>query len=152
MSIASTVAKKLIKVRERMHSLSSELEKLAREVDSGVDAILDSDNTTHNDDDVVIIGDFKLVLTCIACPEQYDAYYDNEDVPCAYFRLRHGEFTVRVPDAEGTLVYDTTRIEGDGVFASAEERLFQLTAGVDAVKDYLLQLYRKTVKEALERK
>lgn len=34
----------------------------------------------------------KLVLTCAACPEQYDAYLGG--VKIGYLRLRHGFFTV----------------------------------------------------------
>ena len=41
----------------------------------------------------------KLVLTCGACPEQYDAFDGERQV--GYLRLRHGHFTVTCPDVGG---------------------------------------------------
>ncbi len=46
----------------------------------------------------------RLVLTCSACPEQYDVF--DGDRLIGYLRLRHSEFTARWPDAGGEVVYD----------------------------------------------
>lgn len=59
----------------------------------------------------------RLEMTCQACPEQYDAFVEDELV--AYLRLRHGTFTVEMPDAGGTLVY-SARTNGDGAFDESE--------------------------------
>lgn len=55
----------------------------------------------------------RLEQTCGACPEQYEAFYNDEQV--GYLRLRHGLFSVRFPDAQGKTLY-TTHPKGDGVF------------------------------------
>lgn len=60
---------------------------------------------------------YELVLTCGACPEQYDVLKDSEIV--AYLRLRHGRFTVNVPDVGGKLLYET-HPKGDGIFTDDE--------------------------------
>jgi hypothetical protein len=64
----------------------------------------------------------RLVQSCYACPEQYDAYHGDQIV--AYLRLRHGRFTVECPDIGGTLVYEA-HPEGDGIFVD-DERSFYL--------------------------
>lgn len=152
MSIKTQIASKLVKIREELHELAGKLESVARQVDINVDTILEeeaAEEMTDADDELFRyerrIGDFVLKLTSIACPEQYDAYYGEEAVPCAYFRLRNGIFNVRVPDVEGHVVYETTDIVGDGCFDNEQERSAQLLAGVTAVEKYLLQLYRKTL-------
>ena len=63
----------------------------------------------------------KLLLTCSACPEQYDAYLDG--VLVGYLRMRHGNFTVDCPDVSGELVYEA-QPEGDGAFESGEREHF----------------------------
>ncbi|MDB4314471.1 hypothetical protein N9955_00420 [bacterium] len=79
---------------------------------------------------------FTLVKTCDACPEQYDVYRGDQMV--AYFRLRHGHFTARVPDVEGGIVYESNTI-GDGCF-EPEEREKELTKACESVY-YELQSY-----------
>jgi len=37
------------------------------------------------------INGYKLVLTCGACPEQYDVFKNGQQV--GYLRLRHGFFS-----------------------------------------------------------
>ena len=74
----------------------------------------------------VNIKGFRLVLTCGACPEQYDVFKDGVEV--GYLRLRHGCFTA---EADGKLVYDAEP-DGDGIFTQ-EEREKYLTAAVDAI-------------------
>jgi hypothetical protein len=63
------------------------------------------------------IGVFRLVMTCGACPEQYDVYRNGEQV--AYFRLRHGTFRVDVPNAAGKTIFEVCP-EGDGAFTNFE--------------------------------
>lgn len=60
-----------------------------------------------------------LVITCPACPEQYDVFKGDKQV--AYFRLRHGVFTVDYPDVEGDEIY-YAEPKGNGIF-DKDERL-----------------------------
>lgn len=71
-----------------------------------------------------------LDRTCFACPEQYDVFLNDERI--GYLRLRHGSFTASYPDWDGKLVYHTTEVIGDGIFASSE-RETQLTKAVIAL-------------------
>lgn len=71
--------------------------------------------------------------TCDACPEQYDAYMDDERV--GYLRLRHGVFTVVCPDIGGTLVYEALP-EGDGGFFD-QERDYYLRFAADAILNWV---------------
>lgn len=75
-----------------------------------------------------ILG-YDLVLTCGACPEQYDVFKDGEQV--GYLRLRHGYFRADYPDCGGETVYTATP-EGDGIFEE-DERDFYLTAAIQAI-------------------
>ncbi len=63
----------------------------------------------------------RLVLTCSACPEQYDAF--DEDVQVGYLRLRHGHFRVDCPDVGGQTVYEAFT-NGDGSFDDDERDYF----------------------------
>lgn len=76
--------------------------------------------------------DYKLSETCSACPEQYDVFLDG--VRVAYFRLRHGIFTVDVPDAGGETIY-TAYPNGDGIFEAAE-RDYYIHNALGAVEKY----------------
>lgn len=60
--------------------------------------------------------------TCEACPEQYDAFFENKLV--GFLRLRHGVFRVECPDSGGAVVY-TAKTKGDGCF-SVDEREYHL--------------------------
>ncbi len=73
----------------------------------------------------------RLILrrTCTSHPEQYDAYKGEERV--AYFRLRHGRFTVSMPHAGDPAIFESYP-EGDGEFTD-EERDTELAAGCKAV-------------------
>ena len=75
------------------------------------------------------IDDIKLVKTCEACPEQYDAFLDGEQI--GYLRLRHGFFRVEHPDSGGAVVY-TDNPKGDGCFES-HEREYYLTRAKQAL-------------------
>jgi hypothetical protein len=88
---------------------------------------------------------YKLVLTCGACPEQYDVMLDDERV--AYFRLRHGRFTANCPDPGGDEVY-VAHPEGDGVFEDAERERF-LREALDAVTQWLR--FSRSVKVFVQR-
>jgi hypothetical protein len=70
---------------------------------------------------------YRLVLTCGACPEQYDVF-DEAGQQVGYMRLRHGNFVVSHPDVGGDSVY-CARPRGDGIFM-ANERQFHLTQGI----------------------
>lgn len=58
--------------------------------------------------------EIELVMTCGACPEQYDAFYNGSEV--GYLRLRHGSFSVY---CEGEEVY-SAQPKGDGIFEPDE--------------------------------
>lgn len=72
----------------------------------------------------------KLVLTCGACPEQYDAYHGDKKV--GYLRLRHGYFAVTYPWVDGELLYDDYP-HGDGMF-EGYERKFYLDKAIEVIK------------------
>lgn len=78
----------------------------------------------------------NLVMTCTSCPEQYYAYLGNQRV--GYLRLRHGYFYAQLMDAHATTVYSTEDIDGDGSFASDEERHRELTRASIAILNGLM--------------
>lgn len=78
----------------------------------------------------LMIGGLRLVLTCGACPEQYDVYDGDEQV--GYLRLRHGRFRAEVPHSGGRTVYEGLPM-GDGIFLD-EERDRYLTTAVRAIQ------------------
>lgn len=73
---------------------------------------------------------YQLVMTCSACPEQYDML-DQDGNTVGYFRLRHGYFSVQYPDVGGKLVFEACP-EGDGMFKDTEREGF-LSAGMQAI-------------------
>ena len=75
-----------------------------------------------------------LVRTCLACPEQYDAIDATTGDTIGYLRLRHGHFTVEVPDVYGELVYESYP-EGDGIFEE-DERDAELAAAILAIAEW----------------
>lgn len=72
----------------------------------------------------------RLALTCKAFPEQYDAY-DEDGQQVGYLRLRHGRFSVEVPDVGERKVFEAAP-EGQGSFTD-EERAGYLQQAVDAI-------------------
>lgn len=94
------------------------------------------DQYTHpNYANLHILG-CTLVMTCGACPEQYDVFYEDPEqdyktVQVGYFRLRHGSFTAEYPDVCGKLVYQACP-KGDGTFYD-DERKEYLTEAVKAI-------------------
>ena len=50
------------------------------------------------------MSEIRLVQTCGACPEQYDAFIGERQV--GYLRARWGHFTVTCPDVGGEVIYE----------------------------------------------
>lgn len=73
---------------------------------------------------------FKLVLTCYACPEQYEVYHDGKVV--GYIRLRHGKLYAQYPGAGGETVYEA-KPRGDGRFEDEQSRVMHLNAVCRAI-------------------
>ena len=69
----------------------------------------------------ITTDNIMLLRTCMACPEQYDAYYRAEKI--GYLRLRHGYFRVDFPDCNGEVIYEATP-EGDGIFLEHEREKY----------------------------
>lgn len=74
----------------------------------------------------------RLIRTCFACPEQYDVFYEDQQI--GYLRLRHGAFRADYPDCGGVTVYEASP-QGDGVFEDEEREQYLLEA-VIAIMDY----------------
>jgi hypothetical protein len=67
--------------------------------------------------------EIRLVRTCTACPEQYDAMRGDDRV--GYLRLRHGQFTVQLRDPDGPVVYEVSvGNELNGMFTDGQRELF----------------------------
>ncbi len=64
----------------------------------------------------------KLIETCGACPEQYDVVDMNNQI-VGYWRLRHGHFTVEVPDCGGKLILSEYP-DGNGWFTEDERAIY----------------------------
>ena len=75
------------------------------------------------------INGYELVLTCSACPEQYEVF--KEDKQVAYLRLRHGSFYASCPDCCDNIVYEAEP-NGDGEFDD-DEREKYLREAITAV-------------------
>lgn len=75
----------------------------------------------------------EIKMTSCACPEQYDIFKDGKQV--AYYRLRHGEFTVDYPNVSGEEIMSECP-NGDGIFDD-NERLNYLSK---AMRKVLLKL------------
>jgi hypothetical protein len=88
----------------------------------------------------------RLVLTCDACPEQYDAFYGDQMV--GYLRLRHGRFIVNCPDIGGDLVYSASP-DGDGAF-NDDEREKYLQSAVKAIQQWMREHNKMTKKDCGE--
>lgn len=73
--------------------------------------------------------ELRLVMTCCACPEQYDVFLGDTQV--GYLRLRHGEFRADYPDCGGETVYRASP-KGDGRFEDDEREHF-LQLALDAL-------------------
>ena len=82
----------------------------------------------------LLIHGYKLVQTCQACPEQYEVF-DSSGEQVGYLRLRHGHFTVEVPDVADTLVYEAEP-EGDGIFET-KERMYYLYRAINEIINHI---------------
>lgn len=78
-------------------------------------------------------SDIELVMTCPACPEQYDAFFEGAHI--GYLRLRHGLFSVRCPDADGEVVFSSDT-HGDGEFQQYEREKY-LNLAKQAIIEYI---------------
>lgn len=84
----------------------------------------------------------RFNMTCSACPEQYDVYYNygtkdnvHEEI-VGYVRLRHGYLYALVCDKEFSYeveVYNTDDVKGDGCFNDDKERKYHLSKIEDAI-------------------
>lgn len=79
----------------------------------------------------VILG-CKLTCTCSSSPEQYDVYWDDDEI--GYLRLRHGCFYADYIECGGYRAYSSESMSGDGSFDDDEREEF-LTRAVLALKD-----------------
>lgn len=73
-----------------------------------------------------------LVITCDACPEQYDVFHNGEQI--GYLRLRHGYFAARYGGVNGPTVYESDA-KGDGSFNDGE-REYHLVRSVANLLNY----------------
>lgn len=73
------------------------------------------------------IEGLQFVLTCCACPEQYDVFKNNKQV--GYVRLRWGTIRAEYPDVGGKEVYRAEIGDGawTGAFPNESERATHLT-------------------------
>lgn len=83
----------------------------------------------------------ELVKTCGACPEQYDAYFNGDQV--GYLRLRHGIFRVDYGFCGGDTIL-IERPEGDGCFEE-DERGYYLDLACQAIMDEMFKRGRTDV-------
>lgn len=73
----------------------------------------------------------RVVLTCGACPEQYDVFLGPLQI--GYLRLRHGDFRADYPECGGETVYEASP-RGDGEFED-DERDYYLRFALKALLD-----------------
>lgn len=76
---------------------------------------------------------YSVVMTCGACPEQYDVFLEGKMV--GYIRMRHGTFTVDSTGDNTTHLFSAYP-KGDGCFQNDEERQFYLDLAVKAIDLY----------------
>lgn len=82
---------------------------------------------------------FEFRLTCGACPEQYDVYFDDEQV--AYVRLRWGALRCDYPCCGGEVIFtaDLNDYPMQGEFASYEQRDFYLEKIAQSIYNKIFQ-------------
>ncbi|WP_228203407.1 hypothetical protein [Acinetobacter sp. CFCC 10889] len=78
------------------------------------------------------LNQIELVMTCYACPEQYNAFHNGKQV--GYLRLRHGCFSVDYPDHFGDEIFYSEEMQGDGMFEDGEREHFLMKAKEAIVK------------------
>ena len=81
--------------------------------------------------------DIRLVSTCNACPEQYDAYLGAELV--GFLRLRWGAFTVTCPDPGGIQVYHREMGNSfQGLFHNTKQRKKELKKARNSIAKWII--------------
>lgn len=71
----------------------------------------------------LIFKGLYFVLTCHACPEQYDVWDIEKDTQVGYVRLRWGRLRADTPDVGGrTVFYHEFEGGHKGIFKDDEER------------------------------
>lgn len=75
----------------------------------------------------------ELELTCLACPEQYDVFFNGFQV--GYLRLRGGWFTVEYPGVMGVMIL-CEYPKGDGFFEHFE-RFNYMCKALRAIKSVM---------------
>jgi hypothetical protein len=70
------------------------------------------------------INNLRFVMTCTACPEQYDVF-DSSGKQVGYVRLRHGKLRCDYPVCGDEVIYEAEP-KGNGGFDSDDERIFHL--------------------------
>lgn len=83
----------------------------------------------------LVFRDVLFFQTCMACPEQYEAWYDDEQI--GYVRLRWGHLTAEYPDVGGKYVYsaDIGDKAWQGCFTDDEERCEHLVKIAEKLKN-----------------
>lgn len=72
-----------------------------------------------------------LDKTCLACPEQYDVYFNSFKI--GYLRLRHGSFSVSTDSFVSISEYHP---RGDGIFDEDEREEYLGRAVLDLLNHY----------------
>lgn len=86
--------------------------------------------------DIVIDG-MLFQMTCSACPEQYDVWYNEKQI--GYIRLRWGILRAYYPSHMGDKVYEAIIGDGEwqGHFSNEEERIEHLSNIAKVLKNWL---------------
>lgn len=91
------------------------------------------------------IKNYEFVQTCVAFPEQYDVF-DENDNQVGYVRLRWGNLYAQCPDVDGVTVYSVDLDHELGSFSSNEERMQYLNVIAEAIsKHYIFSAKIETV-------
>jgi hypothetical protein len=92
------------------------------------------------------INSYRFDQTSEFAPEQYEIY-DCDNNQIGYLRLRHGVFSVRVPDYGGTEIL-TAYPKGDADF-EPEERYKFLRQALDSIIEYQVnELFNEELEES----
>jgi hypothetical protein len=86
----------------------------------------------------MIIQSLKFLLTCGACPEQYDVFHNGKQV--GYVRLRWGVLRVDCPDVGGETVYSHSFDDPmKGCFDNESESMYHLTIAAEKLLERVNQ-------------
>lgn len=83
----------------------------------------------------MLIDGLNFVMTCGACPEQYDVFKGEDQV--GYIRLRHGVFRVDCPECSGATVFEHVFDDMLGSFDGAEQKEEYLTIAAKEINKWL---------------